>query len=202
LPAVPSLAALREVALSLLESVRVLLGCAAELVSFATIRTPHAAAKVAIGRACLRLLDEGDSVSWTTEPRSGRWPRRSPRTRELAPRNLVVLTNAVPVAAALADTPGIEHVLLGGQLRRASGSIVGALALNNLQRFAVGVAFISASGCDAHLAVVERDDDASGPVDDGCLDLGFGGARDADVPPPRRSGDRITRRSRRMLSES
>jgi DeoR/GlpR family transcriptional regulator of sugar metabolism len=64
----------------------------------------------------------------------------------VAPRNLVVLTNAINVATALADVPGVEHFLLGGQVRRASGSVVGAPALSYLQRFTVNVAFISASG--------------------------------------------------------
>jgi DeoR family fructose operon transcriptional repressor len=106
----------------------------------------HRDAKAAIGRACLELLDDGDSVFLDNGTTVGTIATAIAATPQLAPRHLVVLTNAVPVATALADTPGVEHVLLGGQLRRASGSIVGALALNNLQRFAVGVAIVSASG--------------------------------------------------------
>jgi DeoR family fructose operon transcriptional repressor len=106
----------------------------------------HREAKAAIGRACLDLLDDGDSVFLDNGTTVGTIATAIAANAPVAPRHLVVLTNAVPVATALADTPGIEHLLLGGQLRRASGSIVGALALNNLQRFAVGVAFISASG--------------------------------------------------------
>jgi len=41
---------------------------------------------------------------------------------------------------------GITHVLLGGQLRRLSGSLTGALALANLEQFSFDVAFIGVSG--------------------------------------------------------
>src|ERR1700680_2629973 len=41
---------------------------------------------------------------------------------------------------------GITHVLLGGQLRRLSGSLTGSLALANLEQFTFDVAFIGGSG--------------------------------------------------------
>ena len=41
---------------------------------------------------------------------------------------------------------GIDCVLLGGQLRRVDGALVGALALENLQRFTFSLAFIGVSG--------------------------------------------------------
>jgi len=40
----------------------------------------------------------------------------------------------------------IECVLLGGQLRRVDGALVGALALENLERFTFSLAFIGVSG--------------------------------------------------------
>jgi len=46
----------------------------------------------------------------------------------------------------ICDLPGITHVLLGGQLRRFSGSLTGALALANLEQFTFDVAFIGVSG--------------------------------------------------------
>jgi DeoR/GlpR family transcriptional regulator of sugar metabolism len=103
-------------------------------------------AKLAIATTCLGLLQAGDSVFLDNGTTVGTVAEAIAANPSLAPRNLAVLTNAVPVAIALADAPGIEHVLLGGSLRRTTGSIVGALALNTLQRFAVSVAIISASG--------------------------------------------------------
>jgi DeoR/GlpR family transcriptional regulator of sugar metabolism len=102
--------------------------------------------KAAIGRACLALLDDGDSVFLDTGTTVGAIATAIAADPHAAPRNLVVLTNAINVATTLADVPGLEHVLLGGQVRRSSGSVVGALALHDLQRFVVDVAFISASG--------------------------------------------------------
>jgi DeoR/GlpR family transcriptional regulator of sugar metabolism len=106
----------------------------------------HREAKAAIGAACLRLLDGAGSVYLDNGTTVGTIAAAIAANPQVAPRNLVVLTNAVTVATALADAPEIEHVLLGGQFRRASRAMVGPLALNNLQRFAVGVAFIGASG--------------------------------------------------------
>jgi DeoR/GlpR family transcriptional regulator of sugar metabolism len=106
----------------------------------------HREAKEAIGRACLGLLGDGESVFLDTGTTVGTIATVISADPQAAPRNLVVLTNAINVATALSDVPGVEHVLLGGQLRRAGGSVVGTLALRNLQGFTVSVAVISASG--------------------------------------------------------
>jgi DeoR/GlpR family transcriptional regulator of sugar metabolism len=106
----------------------------------------HRDAKAAIGRACVRLLEDGDSVFLDSGTTVGAVATTIAADRDSAPRNLVVLTSAVNVATAIAGVPGVEHVLLGGELRRTSGSVVGALAVHNLQRFTVNVAFIGVSG--------------------------------------------------------
>jgi DeoR family fructose operon transcriptional repressor len=50
------------------------------------------------------------------------------------------------VADALADAPGIAHLLLGGQLRKLSDCLVGPLTSENLKLFRIGTAFIGTSG--------------------------------------------------------
>ena len=57
-----------------------------------------------------------------------------------------VLTNALGVAGLVADRPGVRHTLIGGQVRALGGSLVGPIALDNLTRFSVDLAFIGASG--------------------------------------------------------
>lgn len=97
-------------------------------------------AKEAIARACLAEIKDGDAIfldSGTTVQRIA---------AKLAGRNLTVLTNAVAVAQLVADLPGVDHVLLGGRLRRVAGSLVGALAIENLERFTANLAFIGVSG--------------------------------------------------------
>ena len=56
------------------------------------------------------------------------------------------MTNGLGVAQAVAKTPGIEHILLGGSIRPSIGALVGALTTQNLQRFSVGPAFLGISG--------------------------------------------------------
>jgi DeoR/GlpR family transcriptional regulator of sugar metabolism len=111
---------------------------------FAGRQATNTAAKEAIARACIRLLHDGDSVfldSGTTV--------NAIATAIAAQGNglrLSTLTTSLGVANTLADVPGVDCVLLGGQLRRVDGALVGALALENLQRFTFSVAFIGVSG--------------------------------------------------------
>jgi DeoR/GlpR family transcriptional regulator of sugar metabolism len=103
----------------------------------------HRAGKEAIAVACLGLLRDGDSVfldSGTSVEAVARHLAADGRMR------LSVLTSSLGVADALADVPSIDCVLLGGQLRRVDGSVVGELALENLQRFSFSLAFLGVSG--------------------------------------------------------
>jgi DeoR/GlpR family transcriptional regulator of sugar metabolism len=103
----------------------------------------HRAGKEAIAGACMRLLRDGDSVfldSGTSVEAVARHLAADGHLR------LSVLTNSLGVADALADVPSIDCVLLGGQLRRVDGSVVGDLALENLQRFSFSSAFLGVSG--------------------------------------------------------
>jgi DeoR/GlpR family transcriptional regulator of sugar metabolism len=102
------------------------------------------AAKEAIANACVRLVQDGDSVfldsGTTVSAVAGAIAAKSAGLR------LSTLTTSLGVADRLADVPGIDCVLLGGQLRRMDGALVGALALENLQRFTFSLAFIGVSG--------------------------------------------------------
>lgn len=97
-------------------------------------------AKEAIAIACLQEIHNGDAIfldSGTTTQRIA---------SKLAGCYITVLTNSIGVAEAVADMPTIEHILLGGRLRRVGGCLVGALALEILTHFTVNIAFLSASG--------------------------------------------------------
>jgi DeoR/GlpR family transcriptional regulator of sugar metabolism len=104
----------------------------------------HRASKEAIADACVQLLQDGDSVfldSGTSVEAVARRLAREPDGLRLS-----VLTNSLGVATALADVSRIDCVLLGGHLRRVDGSVVGDLALDNLQRFSFSSAFLGVSG--------------------------------------------------------
>jgi DeoR/GlpR family transcriptional regulator of sugar metabolism len=106
--------------------------------------TTNTAAKEAIARACVQLVHDGDSLfldsGTTVSAIAGALAKHGSGLR------LSTLTTSLGVASTLADAPGIDCVLLGGQLRRVDGALVGALALENLQRFTFGLAFIGVSG--------------------------------------------------------
>lgn len=107
-------------------------------------QTANPAAKDAIARACLGLLHNGDSVfldSGTTVESLARALAEDSRGLRLS-----VLTSSLGVALSLADVRNIDCVLLGGQVRRVDGSLVGPLALENLQRFTFSAAFLGVSG--------------------------------------------------------
>jgi DeoR/GlpR family transcriptional regulator of sugar metabolism len=103
-------------------------------------------AKAAIARRCAAMVGEGESIfldSGSTVDAIARKLFASPGTGR---RNLSVLTNALGVAEAAAHVPGVDHILLGGELHRSSRALVGSFALQALEGFTVGTAFIGASG--------------------------------------------------------
>src|SRR4051794_8180711 len=107
-------------------------------------QTTNPMAKEAVARASLGLLRNGDSVfldSGTTVEALARALAQDTRGLRLS-----VLTSSLAVALSLADARDIDCVLLGGHVRRIDGSLVGPLALENLQRFAFSAAFLGVSG--------------------------------------------------------
>lgn len=70
---------------------------------------------------------------------------------ELLPtdRRLLAVTNAVPIAARLATTPGISVHVLGGRVRGVTQCAVGDEAVQTLGDLRVDVAFLGANGITA-----------------------------------------------------
>ena len=102
----------------------------------------NAEAKQAIALACLQEIGERDAIFLD----GGTTVFQIARNLERSGRYVTVLTNAPAVAEIIADLPTVTHVLLGGYLRRISGSLVGPLALENLTRFTINTAFIGVGG--------------------------------------------------------
>lgn len=61
-------------------------------------------------------------------------------------RELVVVTNSVPVAARLSAVPSISLQLLGGRVRGLTQATVGEQALQTLEQLRVDIAFIGTNG--------------------------------------------------------
>lgn len=103
-------------------------------------------AKEAIGRRCAAMIRDGDSVFLDSGTTVDAIARALFGAAEPTPRNITVLTNTLGVAEAAAAVPGVDHVLLGGELRSSSRALVGPMVLRGLQQFTVTIAFIGASG--------------------------------------------------------
>jgi DeoR family fructose operon transcriptional repressor len=65
-------------------------------------------------------------------------------------RQLLVVTDAVPIAARLANAPGVTVHMLGGRVRGVTQCAVGEEAIRKLDDLRVDVAFLGANGITAH----------------------------------------------------
>jgi DeoR family transcriptional regulator, fructose operon transcriptional repressor len=100
-----------------------------------TTRADH---KDAIARAALEFLPlDGGSLLLDAGTTTGRVAALLP-----SDRRLVVVTNAVPIAARLCAMPSISLELLGGRVRRLTEAAVGEPALRALEALRVDVAFV------------------------------------------------------------
>lgn len=109
--------------------------------------------KTSIAQACADRIADGDAVfldsGTTVEAIAGVLRRRlagAPPGRGSHPAHVNVLTNALGIAALLADVPTVRHTVLGGQYRTLGGCLVGPLAIEALQQFTVNTAFIGVTG--------------------------------------------------------
>lgn len=115
--------------------------------------TLHKAEKVRIGRAAAALIQPGqtiilDSGSTTAEV-----------ARQIRKDNirLTVITNALNIAAELASTSHVEVVMLGGLLRKPSGSMVGPLAENSLRELSADHLFLGVDALDPSIGICTPD---------------------------------------------
>ncbi len=74
-------------------------------------------------------------------------------------RNLVVVTNSVPIAARLASVPNIALQLLGGRVRGVTQAAVGEQALRVLDTIRVDIAFIGTNAISARHGLSTPDSD-------------------------------------------
>jgi DeoR family transcriptional regulator of aga operon len=98
--------------------------------------------KLAIAIAAARLVAEGQVVildSGTTTTEIARALRNS--------KNLTIITNAVNIAAELANS-SLEIILTGGAVRKNSFSLVGPIAEETLRRLSADILFLGVDGFD------------------------------------------------------
>ena len=76
-----------------------------------------------------------------------------------ADRDLVVVTNAVPIAARLAAMPSVSLQLLGGRVRGLTQAAVGEPVLRSLDTLRVDIAFIGTNGITVRHGLSTPDSD-------------------------------------------
>jgi DeoR family transcriptional regulator of aga operon len=98
--------------------------------------------KLRIAAAATRMIGKGQVIildSGTTTTAIARCCRQL--------RNLTVITNAINIAAELADS-AVEVIMTGGVLRKNSFSLVGPLAEESLRKLSADLLFLAVDGFD------------------------------------------------------
>lgn len=110
--------------------------------------------KCAIARAASALVDEGEAVALDASTTAYYL------ALELrAKRELVVVTNGLLVATALADAPGITVLVTGGTLRLSAMSLVGDLGTDVLRTTRINKGFLGARGLSLDRGLMDLNPD-------------------------------------------
>ncbi|MCL2418018.1 MAG: DeoR/GlpR family DNA-binding transcription regulator [Conexibacteraceae bacterium] len=110
--------------------------------------------KRAIAKAAAAMVEEGDAVALDASTTAYYL------ALELrAKRELVVVTNGLLVATALADAPGITVLVTGGILRLSAMSLVGDLGTDVLRTTRINMGFLGARGVSLERGLMDLSPD-------------------------------------------
>jgi DeoR/GlpR family transcriptional regulator of sugar metabolism len=110
--------------------------------------------KRAIARAAAALIGEGEAVALDAST-TAYYLALELRTR----RELVVITNGLLVATALADAPGITVLVTGGMLRLSAMSLVGDFGTDVLRTTRINKGFLGARGLSLERGLMDLNPD-------------------------------------------
>jgi DeoR/GlpR family transcriptional regulator of sugar metabolism len=110
--------------------------------------------KRAIARAAAEMVDEGEAVALDAST-TAYYLALELRTK----RELVVVTNGLLVATALADAPGITVLVTGGILRLSAMSLVGDLGTDVLRTTRINKGFLGARGLSLERGLMDLSPD-------------------------------------------
>jgi DeoR family glycerol-3-phosphate regulon repressor len=112
--------------------------------SFERRMRDNAAAKQAIARSAVTMVDDGDSLIIDTGTTTTFFAQELRQKR-----NLTVITNSTEIARLLVSSPGNRVFLAGGELSAYDGAAYGASTAEFIARFNPKFAFISIGGISA-----------------------------------------------------
>jgi DeoR/GlpR family transcriptional regulator of sugar metabolism len=110
--------------------------------------------KRAIARAAAGMVEEGEAVALDAST-TAYYLALELRTK----RELVVVTNGLLVATALADAPGITVLVTGGMLRLSAMSLVGDLGADVLRTTRINKGFLGARGLSLERGLMDLNPD-------------------------------------------
>jgi DeoR/GlpR family transcriptional regulator of sugar metabolism len=110
--------------------------------------------KRAIARAAAQLVGEGEAVALDAST-TAYYLALELRSK----RELVVVTNGLLVATALADAPGITVLVTGGMLRLSAMSLVGDLGTEVLRTTRINKGFLGARGLSLERGLMDLNPD-------------------------------------------
>jgi DeoR/GlpR family transcriptional regulator of sugar metabolism len=116
--------------------------------TFAARRERATEAKDRLAAAAVDLVRDGQVVLLDGGTTNLAFARRLPRALRLT-----VVTPSPAVAMALAEHPGVEAVLLGGRLDRASQTVVGGTALAAVRSLRADLCVLGVCSLDAEMGV-------------------------------------------------
>jgi DeoR family transcriptional regulator, aga operon transcriptional repressor len=111
-------------------------------------------AKRAVARAAAAMVNEGEAVAIDAST-TGYYLALELRAK----RELVVVTNGLLVATALADAPGITVLVTGGVLRLSAMSLVGDLGTDVLRTTRINKGFLGARGLSLERGLMDLNPD-------------------------------------------
>lgn len=114
----------------------------------------EASRKQAIARAAAALVDEGEAVALDSST-TAYYLALELRSK----RELVVVTNGLLIAAALADAPGITVLVTGGTLRLSAMSLVGDMGADVLRSTRINKGFLGARGLSLQRGLMDLNPD-------------------------------------------
>jgi DeoR/GlpR family transcriptional regulator of sugar metabolism len=123
-------------------------------ISFDVRLQVEAAAKRAIARAAAAMVADGEAVALDSSTTAFYIALELRDKREL-----VVVTNGLRLASALADAPGVSVIVPGGLVRTAAMSVVGDFASSVLRNTRIGHGFFGARGISADLGLMDLNHD-------------------------------------------
>jgi DeoR family transcriptional regulator of aga operon len=110
--------------------------------------------KQAIARAAAAMVGEGEAVALDSST-TAYYLAHELRSK----RELVVVTNGLLVATALADAPGITVLVTGGTLRLSAMSLVGDLGTDVLRTTRINKGFLGARGLSLERGLMDLNPD-------------------------------------------